>query len=79
MKYYTEAYRADGSQLLGNLDGQGVIRAKLPRRTLLYKRLLSGYHRPKWPYVHHWKLVREDGLFIETIPNKWCKANEDKP
>lgn len=39
MKYYVEAYDANDNQLLGNLDGQGVIVAKDFRRTKHYKSL----------------------------------------
>lgn len=39
MKYYVEAYDKNDKQVLGNLDGQGVIVAKDFRRTSLYKSL----------------------------------------
>jgi len=39
MKYYIEAYGSDGRQILGNLDGQGVIRVPNFRLTKAYKRV----------------------------------------
>jgi hypothetical protein len=71
MKYYIEAYRGDGSQILGNLDGQGVIRAKRPHRSALYRCLATGQNRPMYQHVHHWRLVTEDGKLLEEITNKW--------
>lgn len=40
MKHYIEAYAGDGSVMLGNLDGQGVIYARSYKRTMQYKRLI---------------------------------------
>jgi hypothetical protein len=50
---YVEAYRSEGAQVLGNLDGQG----SLFHRTLHYKALLSGNNRPKWPRIAFWRVV----------------------
>ncbi len=38
-KFYIEAYYPDGTQILGNLDGQTVIHASDYRRTNHYKNL----------------------------------------
>jgi hypothetical protein len=57
MKYYVEAYRSDGSQVLGNLDGQAVIRARDYKRTNIYKRLKS---EPKSKLSLGGKVVRYD-------------------
>ena len=39
MKIYVEAYDKNDNQILGNLDGQTVIRARNYKRTNDYKRL----------------------------------------
>ncbi len=71
--YYIEAYGANGQQILGNLDGQDVIRAVNPRRALAYKVLKSTSGRPNWSRVKEWRLVTAAGLCLEVIPNR-CHA-----
>jgi hypothetical protein len=39
MKYYVEAYDANNYQILGNLDGQAVLRVRNYKRTKHYKNL----------------------------------------
>lgn len=67
---YFEAYRADGSQILGNLDGQYVHCGPMYQRTRHYRRLKNGNDRPLWARVHHWKVTVNDRV-LETIENKW--------
>jgi hypothetical protein len=69
MRYYIEAFRADGTQILGNLDGQGVLDVQEPFRTKHVKALLSGIGRPKWPRVACWRIVRADGRIDSEIAN----------
>lgn len=65
---YCKAYRADGSQILGNCDGQTVYRGQY-RRTKHYKALVSGENRPKWETVRYWRIVDESGTFLKYVPN----------
>lgn len=46
-KYYVEAYYADDTPILGNLDGQCVIHAVRYRRTNAYKALFTRINRIK--------------------------------
>ncbi len=62
MRYYIEAFRADGTQILGSLDGHGVLDKHV-------KALLSGIGRPKWPRVACWRIVRADGRIDSEIAN----------
>lgn len=41
MFFYIEAYSKDGEEILGNLDGQGILLVKSYKRTNHYKRLVS--------------------------------------
>jgi hypothetical protein len=65
MKVYVEAFYPDGSQILGNLDGQAVIRAKNYRRTQAYKRLRSILYNST--RVASFRIVAEDGRVLETV------------
>jgi hypothetical protein len=49
-KFYIEAYAADDSPLLGNLDGQGVIYAEQYRRTNMYRSLRDGHFMKRVAY-----------------------------
>ena len=71
MRFYVEAYRADGSQILGNLDGQTVLHCRYPSRTKHVQRLQSGRDRPTWPRVHKWVVVDGAGKAHTAILNKW--------
>ena len=67
MRTYIQAYRQDGSQILGNLDGQDSLDARDYRRTTRYRALHGGtFHR--CPRVAYWRVVRDDKV-LETIPN----------
>lgn len=68
MTTYIEAYRADGSQVLGNLDGQASLKARYYRRTDHYHKLRYGHIKVS-KYVHHWHVVDVDGKVLETIIN----------
>lgn len=67
--YYIEAFYADGSPILGNMDGQAVIRARLYKRTNAYKRAVWLLADPKRTYkrVDHYKVVRPSGEIVEEI------------
>jgi hypothetical protein len=68
-KVYLEAYRADGTQILGNMDGQAVIRARRYERTLAYKNAVlrvANYHQ-RGGRVASYKVVDEAGRLLEVI------------
>ncbi len=67
MKYYVEAYDKDNREILGNLDGQGVIRAKLYRRTLHYKSLAT--RRTLGNRVKFYRIVDGAGNRYEDVTN----------
>jgi hypothetical protein len=69
MKYYIEALRADGTQILGNLDGQAVLDCQEPYRTKHVKSLLSSLGRPAWPSVARWRIVHANGRVDSEIAN----------
>jgi hypothetical protein len=60
-KYYIEAYYANDTPILGNLDGQGVIYATLYKRTQQYKELFNRVGRMKRVAYY---------LIIDAISNK---------
>ncbi len=63
MKYYVEAYDANNYQILGNLDGQAVLRVRNYKRTKHYKSLRTlRTHR-----VTYYKIVTESGHIVETL------------
>jgi hypothetical protein len=63
MKYYVEAYDANNYQILGNLDGQAVLRVRNYKRTKHYKNLRTlRTHR-----VTYYKIVTENGHIVETL------------
>ena len=67
-KLYIEAYYENGGQKLGNLDGQGVLRAKFYKRTKHYKALRT------FPTLNNctafYKIVTEDGRLVEIVKNR---------
>ena len=74
MKLYIECFRADGSQILGNLDGQAVIwvsqyRPAYYKRTNAYKNIKDIVGNPKWMdgKVHEARIIDENGKVVETI------------
>lgn len=66
-KVYIEAYDGCDKQILGNMDGQGVLRAKNYKRTHHYKALstLKTYHNT----VKYYKLVTPSGKLLEIVKN----------
>ena len=65
MKYYVEAYDSNDHQVLGNLDGQAVLRVRNYKRTKHYKNLRTlRTHR-----VAYYKIVAVDGHIVETLTN----------
>lgn len=68
MKYYVEAFYSDGGQILGNCDGQAVLRCRNYQRTKYYKylksRVAQGF-KPK--RVSYYRVVTEGGRVLETI------------
>jgi len=72
MIFYIEAYYQDDSQILGNLDGQTVLRCRVYKRTSAYKAIASGMWpdgRMVSPRVHQWRVVTVDGKVLESIFN----------
>lgn len=66
--FYIEAYRVDGSQVLGNLDGQACLRVKKYQRTNHYFNLKHGIIKVMKD-IHHWKVVDASGKVLETFNN----------
>lgn len=69
MKYYVEAYRADGSWVGGTLDGQTVLRCRNPMRTAHVRRLIR---EPRERLsldgrVAEYRVVDESGRIVATI------------
>lgn len=67
--FYIECFHKDGTQILGNLDGQTAIRAKNYKRTLAYKRLFKIVGNPLWMNgkVASARVVDENGKILEVI------------
>lgn len=66
---YIEVYDADNHQILGNLDGQAVIRTANYRRTTAYQRLSKIVGNLDWMNgrVRSARIVRPDGRVLETV------------
>lgn len=66
---YIEVFDADGQQILGNLDGQAVIRTPNYRRTAAYQRLGKIVGNTGWMNgrVQSARIVRPDGRVIEVV------------
>ena len=61
--YYVEAYDSSDRQILGNLDGQTVLRVRNYKRTKHYKNLRTlRTHR-----VSYYNIVAVDGRIVETL------------
>lgn len=69
MTHYVEAYDENNEQILGNLDGQTVLRAKNYRRTAHYKALVSGTLKAS-KRVAYWRIVDELGNPVELVFNR---------
>ncbi len=66
---YIECFHKDGTQILGNLDGQAVLRCKNYKHTNAYKRLFKIVKNPKWMNgkVNEARVVTESGHILEVI------------
>lgn len=74
MKYYIEAYYKDGTQILGNMDGQTVLNCVNPLKTDWVKRLkTTGRYKDhvisRKPYS--FKLVTNDNKVLSS----WINPN----
>ena len=67
MKFYVEAYYEDGNPILGNCDGQTVLRCRNPRRTKHYRHIKDVIANGKYPRVSYYKIVDEYGRLFETL------------
>jgi hypothetical protein len=71
MKVWITAFYSDGSQILGNGNGQGTLNRVDYRRTKLYKRIKAGELRARYshgqPFVHHYEIRDKGGRLIERI------------
>lgn len=67
MRYYIEAYDADGHQVLGNLDGQAALgECRQPQRKGAWQRVLKGQVRAS-SRIRSWKLVDAAGTPIAIV------------
>lgn len=73
-KYYVQAHYSDGTQKLGNLDGQSSLSANY-KKTSHYKNLKSGSFKAS-NQVHHWKIVDSNNKEIEKIMNPNYKEKQ---
>jgi len=69
VKIYIEAYDQNGLPVLGNLDGQAVIRTPNYRRTIAYKRVRDLPRRQLSlnGMVREYRVVTENDAILETI------------
>jgi hypothetical protein len=74
-RYYIEAYYADGSRILGNLDGQAAMMCQHYSRTHAYQNIKSK-DRSRYPRVHHWCIVGSEGELLEKIDNPYHNAGD---
>ena len=75
MKHYIEAYDITDKQILGNLDGQGVIRAINFKRTNQYKALST--FRTLNNIVAYYKIVTEAEVEVDRVINTTCKQLQE--
>ena len=64
MKLYVEAYYPDHTPILGNGDGQGVLKCTNYRRTKHYKMLRGGLLSKR---VAYYKLVTPEGTEVTRV------------
>jgi hypothetical protein len=69
MRYYIECYHKDGTQRLGNLDGQASLNVINYKRTNAYKRILTIVKNPNHMngIVDRAHIVNERGRVLEVI------------
>jgi hypothetical protein len=70
MRYYVEAYRGDGTQVLGNLDGQTSWKGSHYKKTSWYKYLTNPNRLISYKQIHHWVVIDEQERIHERIFNK---------
>lgn len=69
MKYYVRAYGLKDNLILGNLDGQAVLRTVNWQRTKHCQKLKSGIDRPAYPRVAYWQIEDDHENVITRIYN----------
>lgn len=67
MKVYIHAFDPKGKIILGNLEGQGIIEAKVYRRTNAYKALST--YKTLNNKVAHYEIQNRWGNTLETVKN----------
>ena len=78
MIYYIVAYDGSGSQILGNLDGQTVLRdVYQPASCKAWKKLKNpaGPNRPKWEHVMMWQIEDVRGHIVDVYRNPYYKSS----
>lgn len=73
--FYICAFHSGGGEILGNLDGQTIIRANSYRRTKHYKHLKGNAQAgwPRWSIPAYWEVSTNTGQVVETIKNTYRK------
>jgi hypothetical protein len=66
MPYYITAWRAEGDQVLGNLDGQTCLRHRRPQNSPLWLHLGVIIRSP---HVRFWLLETQSGRTLARRPN----------
>lgn len=79
---YFEAFRKDGSAILGNLDGQSaVLRSVKDYRKTSHYKYLKGNDRPRYARVAEWRVTCYPlgavgkSRVLEVIRNHLCEEN----
>ena len=74
--YYIESYYDDDREILGTMDGQGIISARQYKRTNRYK-WLCGIDTPtecKYSRAAYFAITNHAGKRIEKITNPYYKG-----
>ena len=75
MRIYVEAYRADGRQILGELDGQRAWNGTAYKRTEWYKSLST--FRTLDGRVAYYRIVNDRSDVLETVRNLTHQSPQD--
>ena len=77
MRYYVEAYRADGSQILGNCDGQASLECRYPERTAHVRRLRRepAERLSLRGVAARYRIVTASGAIVATIDKSGAGAD----
>jgi hypothetical protein len=74
MIIWITAHYSDGSQILGNGNGQGKINSARPEQTKHYHNIVSGLFRGRCahggPFVDHYEVRTNGGALIRQITFK---------